>query len=58
MQLVPVNSATNDRRFQAAVAAMQGLLALELETFEAVAENAVAYADALLAELDKEQSDD
>lgn len=47
--------AKQDRRFQAAVAAMQGILANDVDEIsqEQVIELAVEYADLLLAELDK-----
>ena len=58
-------SATNlikeERRFHAAVAAMQGIIAIGTSWTKAyvdVAEDAVKYADALLAELDKKKEDD
>ena len=41
------------RRFDAAVAAMQGMLAHGYGGHENIARHSIAYADALLAELDK-----
>ena len=48
-------AAYRERRERIATAAMQGVLATERrQTFNENVRNAVAYADALIAELDKE----
>lgn len=52
-----VHSRYTDRRFTAAVAAMQGMLAISYKP-EVLAKRSVGFADALLAELSKAREND